>query len=142
MSTIFCVLGTELNGAGAGAASVSFRSTQMESTLVMALALNVVFLQVMGFSSVTPTTILVGSFNRMIREVGCLLPLTINSPIQFYCLSKFCGCDNLGSQSFFINQEGLFNYWTRVCSLRCGHILDVKCTRCFRTTAISFALVP
>lgn len=95
-----CVLGTELNGEGPGTAWVTLRSGQVESTLVMALALNVAFLQVMGFSSVTQT-ILAGSFNSTIGEVGCLLPLAINSPIQFCFLSKFCGCVNLGSQLIF-----------------------------------------
>lgn len=41
----FCVLGTEFNGWGHGTAWVSFRSTQVESTLVLAFDLNVVVLQ-------------------------------------------------------------------------------------------------
>lgn len=98
--SFLCVLGTDLNGEGPGTAWVTLRSGQVESTLVMALALNVVFLQVIGFSSVTPT-ILAGSFTSTIGEVGCLLPLAINSPSQFCFLSKFCGCVNLGSQLIF-----------------------------------------
>lgn len=98
MSTVLLlrVLQTELNGTGVG--------WQVEGALVMALDLHLVVLQkkVTGFSSVTPTTILVGSINRRIRRVGCLPPHKVDSPVQFCCLSKFCVYDNLGGQLIFL----------------------------------------
>lgn len=65
-----CVLRTELMGMGMG--------RQVERALVIALDLNLAFLRkkVIGFLPVTPMTILFGSFNRRIRQVGCLSPLT------------------------------------------------------------------
>ena len=105
MSTVFflCVLSTELNGMGVG--------WQVESALVMALDLNFAVLQkkVIGFSPVMLTTILVGSFNRRIRRIACLSPLEIDSPIQFCCLSKFCGCDSIGSQLIFFVTKKVYS---------------------------------
>lgn len=50
---------------------VPSRYMQVKSVLVMALGLNLVVLQkkAIGFSPVTPTTILVGSFTRRIKKL-------------------------------------------------------------------------
>lgn len=58
-------------GEGHGMDWVPLRPMQVKSALVMTLGLNVVALQkkVIGFSSVMPTTILVGCFTRRIKKL-------------------------------------------------------------------------
>lgn len=78
---------------------------------MMALDLNLIQKKVIGFSSVTPMIIFVGKYDKRIREVEDLSPLAVDSPVHFYCLSRFYVCGHLGSQFiFFVNQEGLFSY--------------------------------
>lgn len=75
------------------------------------MVLTLIQKKVIGFSSVTPTIIFVGNYDKRIREVGGLSPLEVDSPVQFYCLSRFYVCAHLGSQFIFlVNQECLFSY--------------------------------
>lgn len=128
MGTLFFlrVFGTELNGGGAwdGLGTVGIRAGA--EYIGNDLGLNVVALQkkVIGFLSVTPTTILVGSFTRRIKK----LDVSHHSQVILQ-LSSFCGSDNQDGQLIcFVNQEGLVSCWAGVCSLRYECVWDIEFT--------------